>query len=113
MLLSQTDMQSLLIKGLWLQRQRAQSLCCPQNYKKNFQKNREESLHCLLWLSQKTEQEKQKESSMALERKRRRKVARLLGEKGRFLERGRAQKGISILAKAWLLPGHDQFVPLH
>lgn len=40
MLLSQTDMQSLLIKGLWLQRQRAHSLYCPQNYKKKTSKRK-------------------------------------------------------------------------
>lgn len=61
--------------------------------KKNFQKNREESLHCLLWLSQKTEQEKQKENSMALERKRRRKVCKVTWREKEDFRKGKSSKG--------------------
>lgn len=59
-----------------------------------------------MWLSQKTEQEKEKENSRALERKRLRKVARLLGEKRRF-RKGKSSKGDLYFGKgvasAWTL----------
>lgn len=60
--LSLTDMQSLVIKGLRLRRQRAQSpaqLRSPLTTKL-LPKRKGESLHCLLRLSQKTESKRRR-----------------------------------------------------
>lgn len=71
--LLQTDMQSLLIKGLRLQRQRAQRPAqLPTNYK-NTSKRRERVYHCLLWLSQKTEHQS---------KRRRKRIKRFWKERG-------------------------------
>lgn len=88
--------ESVLIKGLRLQRQRAQGpalLCSPQTTKNIKKKG--ERLHCLLWCLQETEHQSQrqkrerekkdfrKEKGRKGKRKRQKKFAKSLGEKRR------------------------------
>lgn len=105
--LPQTDVQSLLIKGWRLQRQRARrpaQLCSPKLAK--YFKKKGESLHCLWWLAQKTGHQSQRRRKRIKRLGKERGGGRLQGyvERKEGLEIGRAQKEIASLAKAWLLP---------
>lgn len=103
----QTDMQSLLIKGLRLQRQRAQSppqLCSPQTTK-ILQKERER-VYTASCGSRRKLTKRRRKRIQGLWKERLRKVARLLGKKRRF-RKGKSSKGDLYFGKgvasAWTL----------